>query len=65
MNSADSLKSFVGDEQNIFEHMYTAKLKKLKVVYRALRFAHADDFMVLTVDYELVFYGVAFLLSRV
>ena len=65
MNSADTLVSFVRNQQNIIKHMYTAQFEKFKIMDCAFCFIYTYDLACQSVDQYLIFYCVAFLLAGV
>ena len=61
----NALKPFVAKQKNICEQVNPALLEQFKVMNRSLGFGHANDLLGLTVDHDLIFDGVAFLLAGI
>ena len=60
---AYALIALIRNQQNVRQQINFALPEQFQVVNRAFRLMDADDLACLTVDYDLVFYGMTFLFA--
>ena len=63
MDITNALITFIAYQKNVCQQVNSAASEYFQVVNRAFLLVNADDFTRLTVDYDLVFDGMALLLA--